>query len=1236
MVYVSVLELRDLQGVWHVSGTHERSNLCPGFPLSPPYPCLFPYLPWIVAGDFNAILDLTEKRGGNTRLDPSSFLLRDNISALNLVDIKPSNGRFTWNNRREGDRCIAERLDRFMVSYFWVGGLWSSSSEILDWRGSDHWPIKLVTSSARLPQKPPFKFQLMWLRDPDLYGCVAEWWQVGRPTFGTAMYVFAKLLQYVKYQLKRWNQQCFGNIYQVKQEAQVELNGITRLIREEGVSEYLLREEARALKALEEWELREEIFWKQKARIEWLKEGDKNTTFFFNSVKARQHGNAISSLVTDRGEVISSTQGIADEAVQYFASLFREEAQGDSVAEAQVLSCIPSLVYLEMKQYLMSVITLEELEKIVFQMKKAERLKKGLTVLISEEQSGFVEGRQILDGVVVATETIHSMASSKAKAMFIKLDMAKAYDRVRWSFLQKVLSAFGFEEEWICWVMSCVGSTSFSVLINGEHSNLFGASRGLRQGDPLSPYLFLLLVEGLGRLIKRNVEGGFIQGWQWGGGIPVQSHLQFVDDTALMGLATIREASNMRRALDVYLAASGQLINEGKSSIFFFNTPPSIQRRIAHILRFQIGSLPLLYLGIPISTGRQSRDSWQVILDKFNVKVNHWTHRWLSFAGRVQLLQSVFLWAGNLSSTKWSLIKWETVCSPKRFGGLGLRQSLLSGIALAAKLYWRWCVEQDRVWARILSHKYFFGIPQRDIPRYSLAGKGSTIWNTLKKGAVLIKGGFFWICKSGTKAQFWHDSWDGYPPIVSQYPHLSILAQRFCEAGWTRVCDFKSFSLQGQVVEARWKTSREWPILGLEVECAELHNILSGRSCSALMDSDVLAWSPNPKGTYTVSSGYQALLSQQFASGEVHWWKRVWNNFSWPKCNCFSWTLAWNRCLTWDNIQKRGFAGPSRCVLCGGGEEDSPHLFFRCPFTLQLWHFWWDAWKSQCFHASSLAEFWMRLGRPPSSAPFLQEVWYAGPIFLLWQVWLERNRRIFRGEQLGIQQVWTRIMGMVQETVKAKSEIILPMEEGDAEIVNRFGIQGISPASACARRGRRVKHRVQRMGKWLPPPAGFLKINTDGSSRGNPGPTGIGGIGRDSSRSVVFIFSANEGVQTVNRMEGLAILYALKRAYALGWRKVICEADSQILVNLLLQRKMSEVSWQLSVLVQQILQVSSVMDSVSFTHIPREWNRAADCLAKWASEDVDDRRIDEWEQLPYELCQDLEKILVEDESGVGE
>ena len=166
-------------------------------------------------------------------------------------------------------------------------------------------------------------------------------------------------------------------------------------------------------------------------------------------------------------------------------------------------------------------------------------------------------------------------------------------------------------------------------------------------------------------------------------------------------------------------------------------------------------------------------------------------------------------------------------------------------------------------------------------------------------------------------------------------------------------------------MEVRWKSPGEWPNLGMELECSELYHILCGRECSTLMENDVLAWSPNPKGVYSVSTGYQVLLSQQLAGREVHWWKKVWNKFSWSKCNCFIWTLAWNRCLTWDNIQKRGFMGPSRCVLCGDGEEDAQHLFFRCPFTLQLWHYWWDVWKCSCTHASSLVDFWVRLGKPP-------------------------------------------------------------------------------------------------------------------------------------------------------------------------------------------------------------------------------------------------------------------------------
>ena len=111
--------------------------------------------------------------------------------------------------------------------------------------------------------------------------------------------------------------------------------------------------------------------------------------------------------------------------------------------------------------------------------------------------------------------------------------------------------------EWVDWILSCVTSPSFSVLINGEPTDLFSTSRGLRQGDPISPYLFIIMAEGLGRFIKFQAAQGIVQGWKWHNDIPAYTHLQFVDNIGLMGLATINEARKFRWILDTYLNAFG-------------------------------------------------------------------------------------------------------------------------------------------------------------------------------------------------------------------------------------------------------------------------------------------------------------------------------------------------------------------------------------------------------------------------------------------------------------------------------------------------------------------------------------------------------------------------------------------------------------------------------------------------------------------------------------------------------
>ena len=154
-----------------------------------------------MAGYFNAITNLEEKRGGIARLGPSSSMLRENISYVNLIDVKPRSRIFNWNNRTSGTKDILERLDRFLVSCFWLDTRWFTRSEILDWRGSDHWPIKLSVSPFKTSKKPSFKFQLMWLRDPSLYDLMITWWYEGRPPHGTSMYTFEKRLQHVKFRI---------------------------------------------------------------------------------------------------------------------------------------------------------------------------------------------------------------------------------------------------------------------------------------------------------------------------------------------------------------------------------------------------------------------------------------------------------------------------------------------------------------------------------------------------------------------------------------------------------------------------------------------------------------------------------------------------------------------------------------------------------------------------------------------------------------------------------------------------------------------------------------------------------------------------------------------------------------------------------------------------------------------------------------------------------------------------
>ena len=205
--------------------------------------------------------------------------------------------------------------------------------------------------------------------------------------------------------------------------------------------------------------------------------------------------------------------------------------------------------------------------------------------------------------MLIANEAVDSTLRGKEKGILCKLDIEKAYDHIRWDFLLKMLERMGFGPKWIRWINWCISTTTFSVLINGSPSGFFRSSRGLRQGDPLSPYLFVIGMEALSCLLKRAVEGNFISGCRFGGrdgGEIVISHLLYADDTIIFCDANAEQLMYLRWTLMWFEAFSGLKINLFKSEIIPLGRVDNVEALAAE-LGCGVGSLPTKYLGLPLS-----------------------------------------------------------------------------------------------------------------------------------------------------------------------------------------------------------------------------------------------------------------------------------------------------------------------------------------------------------------------------------------------------------------------------------------------------------------------------------------------------------------------------------------------------------------------------------------------------------------------------------------------------------
>jgi len=179
--------------------------------------------------------------------------------------------------------------------------------------------------------------------------------------------------------------------------------------------------------------------------------------------------------------------------------------------------------------------------------------------VISDQQSAFVPGRLIMDNILIAYEFVHAIKRKKGKPGLcaVKLDMHKAYDRVEWGFLEKMMLKLGFDDRWVKLIMANVSSVRYSVRFISMETEMITPTRGIRQGDPLSPYLFLIVAEGLSSLIQQAEERGELEGIKVCREAPMVSHLLFVDDSLILMHVDKSNADCLRGILDMYCQSSG-------------------------------------------------------------------------------------------------------------------------------------------------------------------------------------------------------------------------------------------------------------------------------------------------------------------------------------------------------------------------------------------------------------------------------------------------------------------------------------------------------------------------------------------------------------------------------------------------------------------------------------------------------------------------------------------------------
>ncbi|XP_077251955.1 uncharacterized protein LOC143891210 [Tasmannia lanceolata] len=591
----------------------------------------------------------------------------------------------------------------------------------------------------------------------------------------------------------------------------------------------------------------------------------------------------------------------------------------------------------------------------------ANQLKRSMNLIISPAQSAFIKGRLIQDNILLAHDLCHRFHCKGFKnAMCVKMDLRKAFDNVRHDSLLDFLKKIGFNEKWRNWIRQCISTPCFSVFVNGTPKGYFKSSNGLRQGDPLSPLLFCIIMEMYSVIIEASAlqisnPPSFSRGH-----LRI-SHLLFADDVLLFSEASLSAVSEINTCLSEFKKSSGLDVNRSKCEVFFAAVPLSLKRRICNSLSITEGSFR---------------------------------------AGRIELIKSVLnsfqlFWSAafNIPLGKYHSIAWETICRPKYEGGLGIRKLGDLNSAAQLKLLWHIVDKRNTPWVQWFYLKY---IQNRNFWQMPMPSNPSSVARSILNSREAAKKFICYAVGAGKGINFWTDPWHPNGPIDSQTSVGRIIYNI------PRTVTIEDVRLNGT-----WDTTLISPPYNLG---SILHSAIYHLSS---VDNTVI-WKPESNGKFSMRSAWEQIRQK---NEKPCWFRSIWFHGYIPRHCMIAWQALQGKLSTIDRLQFLGSSRDTRCILCNQDQESHDHLFFKCAFSSWIWRNVLWRFKQRRNPANSLRaeEEWMRFtfrGKSQISTAF--KIAYSAAIY---SIWAERNCRIFNQKSTHKQIVLRNILCVIQNRI---------------------------------------------------------------------------------------------------------------------------------------------------------------------------------------------------------------------------